>query len=374
MRVKAMARKELLHIVRDVRTLVLALVIPLLLLMLFGYALTLDVDRVPLVVWDQDETPGSRELVQAFSGSRYFVVASWARNYPEAEHAVDEREALAALVIPRGFAGRVASGVDASAQFIVDGSDSNTASIAVGYAESVIGAFSQKVALEALQRSGAREMRPAVEFRPRVWFNADMESRNFIIPGLIAVIMMLLSALLTSMTVSREWERGTMEQLVSTPVKPAELVIGKLLPYLGIGVIDVLVVVLVGEFAFRVPLRGNVLLLFASASVFLVGAQSIGITVSVFTRNQVLSNQLSMLLTYVPSLLLSGFTFSVDNMPAVLQVISKFIPATYFIRVLRGVYLKGVGLDVLAVESLVLVAFAIVPLAIAVAGFRKKIA
>ncbi len=373
MRMRAVARKEVWHILRDARTLALALVIPLLMLMLFGYALTLDVDNVPLIVWDQDETPASRDLISSFSASRYFMVVRAGRNYPEIERAVDAREVLAGLVIPRGFSGKVASGTDSSVQLIVDGSDSNTAAIAIGYAEGVVSAFSEKVAVETLRRVGGRMPDTPVDLRPRVWFNTDLESRNYIIPGLIAIIMMLLSALLTSMTVAREWERGTMEQLISTPVTRAELIIGKLIPYLGIGIIDVLMVVLVGEFMFGVPLRGNVLLVFATGIEFLVGALSIGLMVSVFTRSQLLANQLAMVLTYVPSLLLSGFTFSVDNMPPVLQAISRFVPATYFIRLMRGIYLKGIGLEYLAFEAGVLILFAVVPLAVAVLAFRKKI-
>ncbi len=373
-RLKAIARKELLHVVRDPRSLGLALVIPMLLLSLFGYALTLDVNNVPLVVWDQDETPASREFTRAFSASRYFAVVGQARNYREVERAIDSRLALAALVIPRGFAGKIESGVNAPAQLLVDGSDSNTASIAIGYAEGVVTGFSRLVAVRTTERVGVRMPETPVEARPRVWFNTDMESRNFIVPGLIAIIMMLISALLAAMTVAREWETGTMEQLVSTPVKPVELIVGKLIPYFAIGVVDVLMVVLVGEFIFKVPLRGNVLLLFAAAAVFLVGALSIGIMVSTFTRNQLLANQLSMILTYVPSLLLSGFMFTVANMPPVLQAISHCLPATYFIRVLRGIYLKGVGLEVLGLEMAVLTAFAVLVLLVAVLGFRKKIA
>jgi ABC-2 type transport system permease protein len=373
-RLKAIARKELLHVVRDPRSLGLALVIPMLLLSLFGYALTLDVNNVPLIVWDQDETPVSREFISAFSASRYFAVAGQARNYREVERAVDTRLALAALVIPRGFAGKLESGVNAPAQFIVDGSDSNTAAIATGYAEGVVAGFSRLVAVRTTQRMGVQMPEAPVETRPRVWFNTDMESRNFIVPGLIAIIMMLISALLAAMTVAREWENGTMEQLVSTPVKPVELIVGKLIPYFAIGIADVLMVVLVGEFVFKVPLRGNVILLFFAAAVFLVGALSIGIMVSTFTKNQIVANQLSMILTYVPSLLLSGFMFTVASMPKALQAISHCLPATYFIRVLRGIYLKGVGLEVLGFEMAVLTAFAVLVLFVAVLGFRKKLA
>lgn len=224
-RVYAVARKEMLHILRDPRSLGMAIAIPMLMLLLFGYALTLDVDNVPIVVWDQDQSQISRELLSRFLGSRYFSLQGYTQDYKQIERAIDSGDALMGMVIPIGLAGQIESGRQASVQMIIDGSDSTTATIAMGYANVVTQNYSQDIALRQVQRAGGQSLNPPLDIRPRVWFNADMESKNYIIPGLIAVIMMVIAALLTSLTVAREWERGTMEQLISTPVKGWELIL-----------------------------------------------------------------------------------------------------------------------------------------------------
>jgi ABC-2 type transport system permease protein len=370
----AVARKEVLHIVRDPRSLGMAVAIPMLLLVLFGYALTLDVDRVPLVIWDQSQTQASRDFVGRFSASQYFAVQDYVRNYREVERAVDSGRALVALVVPGDFASRVASGEVTPVQLIVDGSDSNRATIAMGYADAVAQAYSQEIALSAVQRgAGATQPTLALDVRPRVWFNADMESRNYIIPGLIAVIMMVIAALLTSLTVAREWERGTMEQLISTPVKGPELILGKLLPYFAIGLLDVLLAVLMAEFLFQVPMRGSPALVFAFAAVFLVGALSLGMLISIVTKSQLLASQLAMVLTFLPSFLLSDFMYAVSNMPAPIQAVTYLVPARYFVGALKGIYLKGIGLEVIALEAGLLTTFGLVVMTLATVKFKKAL-
>jgi drug efflux transport system permease protein len=372
-RLWAVARKEFLHVARDARSLAISIALPMLMLILFGYALSLDVDNVPLVVWDQNHSQVSREFVSRFSGSRYFSLRGYVGDYTELERAIDTRRAMAALVIPTDFAGRAESGRAATAQLIVDGSDSNTATLAIGYAEGVTRAFSQEVALQKIRRAGLTPLRNPLEMQPRVWFNADLESRNFIIPGLIAVIMMIIAAMLTSLTVAREWERGTMEQLISTPVKSQELILGKLLPYFTIGMFDVLLAVLMGKFVFKVPLRGSMTLLFVMAAIFLAGALSMGMLMSITTKSQLLASQMAMVLTFLPAFLLSGFAFAISNMPRPLQLISYLIPARYFITLLKGIYLKGIGLRILGVEALLLTLFGVAMVAIANLRFKKKL-
>jgi ABC-2 type transport system permease protein len=373
LRVWAVARKEFTHVIRDPRSLGMGIAIPMLLLVLFGYALTLDVDNVPLVVWDQSQSPASRQLVSGFLGSRYFLLRSHVHNYPEAEQAIDSGRALMALVIPRDFAGRIGSGRPAPVQIIVDGSDSNTATIAMGYADVVTLAYSRDVAVDTLRRTGGRMIHTPLDLRPRVWFNADMESKNYIIPGLIAVIMMVIAALLTSLTVAREWESGTMEQLISTPLKGSELILGKLLPYFAIGMLDVLLAVVMGQFLFRVPLRGNVALLFAMAAIFLAGALSLGMVISIVTKSQLLASQLAMVLTFLPSFLLSGFMYAISNMPSVIQFVTYLIPARYFVTLLKGVYLKGIGLEILALEAVLLTVFGAAMVLFANMNFKKRL-
>jgi ABC-2 type transport system permease protein len=372
-RMGAVSRKEFLHILRDPLSLGMGIAIPVLLLVIYGYALTMDVDEVPLVVWDQSETPQSREFVSGFAASRYFNWKGNVRDYAELERAIDSRQAMAALVIPADFAARVAAGRIAPAQMIVDGSDSNTATIALGYADSVAETYAQAVTLQQARRMQGRPPDPPLEFRPRVWFNPELQSRYYIVPGIIAVMMMMIAALLTSLTVAREWERGTMEQLISTPVKGPELVLGKLLPYLAIGLLDTVIAVVMGRFLFDVPLRGSIPLLFAVATVFLAGGLSLGILVSTVTRNQLMASQLAALLTLLPSVLLSGFVFEISSMPVPIQAITYLIPARYFLNVLRGLYLKGAGLDILGGETLLLVLFSGMMVIFAVWKFRKKL-
>jgi ABC-2 type transport system permease protein len=368
-----MARKEFLHILRDPRSLAMAIAIPMMQLVLFGWALTLDVDRVPMVVWDQSETQASRELVSRFMGSRYFALRAHVRTHAELERAIDTGEALAALVVPRDFARRVETERTAPIQLIVDGSDSNTATIAMGYADVVVRTYSQELTVAAIQRMGGRVLNQPVVVQARAWFNEELQSKNYIIPGLIAVIMNVIAALLTSLTVAREWENGTMEQLISTPVKGPELVLGKLIPYFCVGMLDVFLAVLLGNLVFLVPIRGSVALIFVMAAVFLTGVLSVGMFLSVVTRSQLLSSQVAMILTYLPALLLSGYIFAIANMPKLLQVISHVFPARYFVKLLRGLFLKGLPMELLALEAGLLALFAVLVLALAMARFRKKL-
>lgn len=369
----AIAHKESLHLVRDPRSLGMGIFIPMMMLFLYGYALTLDVDRVPMMIWDQSQSVASRELISRFQGSRYFSLTRFVQSYREIEQAIDNSQTLTALIIPIDFAKYVVSGQPTRVQFIVDGSDSNTATLATGYAQSVMLTFSQHLAIKAISKAGGITLTPPLDVRPRIWFNPDLESKNYIIPGLIAVIMMVISALLTSLTIAREWETGTMEQLISTPVKPVELILGKLIPYFGIGFLDVILAVLMGEFLFKVPLRGNIALLFGLASIFLVGSLSMGLFISIATKSQLVSNQLAMVLTYLPSFLLSGFIFAIRNMPRALRVITYLVPARYFIAIIKGIYLKGLGLETLALEAGLLTLFALITVTLSIKKFKKRL-
>ncbi|MGZ5434047.1 MAG: ABC transporter permease [Thermoanaerobaculia bacterium] len=355
-RVRAVARKELLHILRDPRSLGIGIAMPILLLLLFGYALTLDVDDVPFAVWDQSRTPASRELISRFEASRYFSLVSYTTTYREIESAIDRRDILVALVIPLDYGSRK----NVRVQLIVDGSDANTAAIAVNYAEAILGNTVNAV------------MHPA-ELRPRIWFNPEMESRNYIVPGLIAVIMMVIAALMTSLTIAREWEMGTMEQLISTPLRGHELIIGKLLPYLGIGALDVVLAVGMGVLLFDVPLRGSPVLLVVSAGIFLIGALSMGMLISIVTKAQLLASQIAMVTTFLPAFLLSGFMYDIGNMPVPVQVITHIVPARYFVALLKGIFLKGVGLEVLAGQLAFLTAFTTIVFLLANRKFVKKL-
>ncbi|HEX6200515.1 MAG TPA: ABC transporter permease [Thermoanaerobaculia bacterium] len=363
-RLFAVARKELLQLRRDPRSLVLAFVLPLLLLVLFGYAITWDVRDIETAVLDQDRSARSRELLDAFSASGYFEIERHLADASEIRPLLDRGGVQLVLVIPPGFAADLAPGGGADLQVILDGSDANTATIALGYARGVVASL-----------AGGPGGRPAtpLEVASRVWYNEELESRNMIVPGLVAVIMMIIAAMLTSLTIAREWERGTMEQLAATPVTRLEVVLGKLLPYLGIGLLDVVTSSLLGVFLFGVPFRGNPALLMVLSFFFLLGALGLGMFISARTKSQLLATQVAMIATFLPAFLLSGFMFAISVMPAALRAVTYLVPARYFLVVTRGIFLKGVGVEVLRVQGLLMVAYAAVGLALAVASFEKEL-
>jgi len=294
-------------------------------------------------------------------------------DYAGLEREIDNRDASLALVIPPEFAARLAAGRAAPVQAVVDGSDSNTAAIVLGYTQGIAAGFNQQLTLEQVRRITGSTPAPAIDLRTRVWFNPDLESRNFIVPGIMAVIMGLIAALLTSLTVAREWERGTMEQLISTPVQPAELILGKLLPYSAIGLANMIIAVLMAVFLFHVPLRGSVPLLFGVGGIFIVATLAQGLLISAVARQQLLASQLAMVTTFLPAFLLSGFAFAIANMPPVVRGITHIIPARYFVTVVKGIFLRGVGLEVLWHDALFLLGFAVVVLAIAIRATRKRL-
>jgi len=371
-RIRAVAHKEFIQIWRDPRSLALGIAIPAILIVLFGYALSLDIDNVPLAIWDQDKSKTSVDFILNFKDSHYFKITGYYDNYRDLERLINYGDATMAMVIPKDFSRYVKSNQKAPVQLILDGSDSNTATIALGYVNAIVGAYNSNLIKNAVEGMSVADP-TGVDLRPRVWFNQDFQSKNFIVPGLIAIIMMIIAALLTSLTVAREWERGTMEQLISTPVRPVELIIGKFIPYFTIGFIDLIMAVLMGRFIFDVPLRGNILLLFILSSLFLTGALCLGIYISIVAKSQLMASQMAILTSFLPTFLLSGFTYEIFNMPQAVQTITYFIPARYFIVILRGIYLKNVGLRVLWPEALCLVIFTVVTVSLAVKKFKKKV-
>ena len=366
-RLWAIARKETVQLARDRRSLLLAFALPLLLLVLFGYAIVWDVRDLALAVVDQDGSRESRELVDGFLASGYFDLVARPARPGDAAGLFARGEALLVLVVPPGFAADLGAGRTATAQVLLDGSDANTATIAMAYAEAVARTFGQRVTLR-----GERLVLPLVA-ESRVWYNETLESRNMIVPGLVAVIMMVIAAMLTSLTVAREWERGTMEQLAATPVTRLEVVLGKLLPYLAIGFFDVAAISALGVWLFDVPFRGSVALLAPLTFFFLCGAMGLGLYISAATRSQVLATQIALVATFLPAFLLSGFMFAIENMPLPLRVVTHLVPARFFLVVTRGIFLKGVGADVLRTQGLLMILFAAIGLALAVRSFRKEI-
>ncbi len=373
-RTRAIARKEFMHILRDPQSLASALGQPMIMLIIFGWALSLDVDHIPTMVFDQDQTPQSRDLVREFSGSRYFNVIDEVHSYRPIELSIDKRKTLVGVVIPHDFARDIGQGHEAQVQLLIDGSDSNTAAIALGYAQGVVASYSQRLQEGAQTLRNGTVLMGGVEPRIRVWYNPDLLSQDFIVPGLIAVILMIIAANLSSLTIAREWENGTMEQLLSTPVRPSELALGKLSAYFVVGMVDMVVSLAVGVFGFGVPLKGSLLLLLVSSAVFLFGALGLGIMISAMNRTQLTAYQMATLISFLPAFILSGFIYSISNMPRIIQAIALFVPARYFINILRGIFLRGVGLELLWFDFLLLVIYAVVVFYFATKKLRQKVA
>lgn len=374
-RIYAVMRKELIHIFRDARTMAVVFILPVLMLVLYGYAINMDVRHLRTAVLDDDMTSTSRDLVRSLEQNEYFEVVHYLQTPSEMDPLLDRGAVKLVLVIPRGFGRDLANGRSPQVQAIVDGSDSTTATIAQGYVSGFVQAFSLECARQFAGRAGIPTDRVVlpIDFRPRVWYNPEMNSTYFIVPGLIAVILQMLSALLTSLTIVRERERGTIEQLVVSPVMPHELMIGKVIPYVLIAYADVLLVLAVGRWLFHVPLCGSVALLLVHSGVFLLSSLGIGLLISVIARTQLVAFITAMLGTMLPSILLSGFVFPISAMPRALQLLTYLIPARYFIVILRGIFLKGVGPEVLWKQALPLVAFGVIAVAVSALRFPKRL-
>jgi len=371
-RTRAIARKEMLHILRDSRSLFAALLQPLVMLLIFGWALSLDVDRIPTFVYDLDQSPKSRDLVKDFRGSRYFHVVEEVHGYRPIEQAINRRACLLGVVIPDHFAKDIELKQPAQVQLLIDGSDSNTAAIAQGYAESLVLIYSQR--LQTPIQTAAGNVPANVVPDVRVWYNPDLLSGNFIVPGLIVVIVMIIAANLGSLTIAREWENGTMEQLLSTPARPSEIALGKLSAYFVVGAADMLVALVIGIFVFGVPMKGSLLLLLTASAVFLFGALGLGIMISAMFRTQLMAYQMGTLVSFLPAFLLSGFIYPIGSMPRVIQVISLIVPARYFMEVSRGIFLKGIGIQLLWFNLLLLIAYAAAVFYFATRKLRQKVA
>lgn len=366
-RLWAIARKEAIQLRRDARSLGLAFVLPVIMLVLFGYAITTDVQHITTAIVDRDHTPESRSLTEAFAGSSYFLVKERPASSEGVEKLIDLAKVRVVIVIPERFSVDLKSGRPAAVELLLDGSDAKTANVARGYADAIARTYSQNATI--VSRIGPA----AVTAEGRVWYNETLDSRAMIVPGLIAVIMSIISAMLTSLTVSREWERGTMEQLAATPVSRTEVILGKLLPYLVIGLIDVAVAVIVGVYVFEVPFRGNLLTFALGTTVFLIGVLGLGTLLSTGLKSQLLASQAAIFATYLPALLFSGFMYTISNMPVVLQWISAIVPARYYVTFTRGVFLKGNGLDVLWPAIVGLAIYAGFVVAMSIRNFKKEL-
>ncbi len=366
-RLLAIAMKEVLHIKRDHRTLFVAIAMPMAMLMLYGYAIDMELKHVRIGVYDRDCSPESRALVERITAGNTFVITEYLNDRADFENGFKANRYRAILAIEPGYAHDIATNKNADFQVIVDGSDVNSANVI----SNNISAVAQQLSNERLQQRFGKKITPPIELRTRIWFNEELKSPIFIVPGLVALFLVMVCALLTSVAIARERENGTLEQILTTPVHPVEVIIGKVLPYLAIAVIDAVLTVSVGYFVFDVPLRGSLLALTAYSTIYLIVALGMGLLISVFVKTQQLALMFALILTLLPTLMLSGLIFPTSSMPFPLQMLSKIVPATWFIPIVRGIMLKG---EIwFPVEGSVLIGMAILLLSGSVAGFRKII-
>lgn len=352
--IQAIATKEIYHLLRDFRSLYLAFAIPLLLILLFGYALSLDVENIKTAVVDQDRTDLSRDFIRRLGAGSYFRISDQLPDVNAVTDALDHGRVTLAVIIPAGWTADLRADRETSVQILLDGSDPNFAGISRSYITAFVEGYNRKLLLDFLDRQGMEKIRPPVEGRIRVWFNEDLESRNFIVPGIIAIIIMIVGAMLTSLVIAREYENGTMETIRSLPIRAGEFLVGKAIPYFLIALIDVLVAVLMGQVLFGIVMKAGFWLMILASSLYILVALTLGLLISSVTKSQMVANQAAVLLTYLPSLLLSNFVFPVINMPKVLQLVTYLVPATYYINILSGIYLRDLGVSHLWPDLLVL--------------------
>ncbi len=357
--------RELIDIRRDRRSLALSLLWPVSMLLMYGYGIRYDVEHVPLTILDWDETPESRSFANELIRSGSFTLVRWARDERNVDRDLHTDRSRIAVILPPDFGARLRSGLPARVQAIVDGSDSNTATIAQSY----VLAMAERYNASLQRRSAA----PPIEVRSRVWFNPELKSVHFIVPGIIAVIMMIVGAVLTAFSIVKEKERGSIEQILTSPIRPAEMIIGKMVPYVFLAFADLAIIVTTGYVLFGVPIRGNLLQLAFFSLLYLTGSLGLGVFVSTLANNMRVAMIAAVFLSLLPSVLLSGFVFPLENMPVAIRAVSYLFPGRYFVTAIRGIYLKGVGLSVLWPEALMLAVFAGAITQVSASRFRSTL-
>jgi ABC-2 type transport system permease protein len=372
---RAIARKEFIQIRRDKATIYMVAIFPVMMLVLYGFGIRYDVTSVPMTILDQDRSPQARQYIDRFVHSPYFVVRRYVDNYRDLQSDIDRGESRIGLVVSSDFGRRLSSRREAVVQVIVDGADNNTATIAMNYVAQITQTYSSFVMMQQMEAvlRQANLTVPAIEAEPRVWFNPNLESVQFIVPGIIAIIMMMVGTVLTAVTIVKEKEQGTIEQIVSSPIGRYELMIGKVLPYALLAYVDFLLIVVASYFLFGIQIKGSLLLLLITAFIYLIGVLGLGILVSTSTHTQMAAMLTAILASMLPSILLSGFIFPIRQMPQFLQALTVVVPARYFIEILRDIYLKGLGLEYFWKETLYILLFGIVTLVLAAWRFQKRL-
>jgi ABC-2 type transport system permease protein len=373
-RIKAIMLKEFIHAIRDSRTLYIIVAFPVIQLILYGYAISYDIKHIPLAVRDLDRSARSRALISSFRSSDYFDVKQYVEKKAAVQELLDKGQVKAALVIPPDFAARLAAGEQTKVQVICDGSDPSFGRAAAGYSGLIVQSFSNRVTLDTLSRYGLKLTKgfPPYVDRRRVWYNPELKTANFIVPGLISMILVLVPCVITSVSIVREKEKGTIENLYVSPVRPVELMLGKIAPYLLIALVDATLITLVALFWFNVPFRGSVFLLVSMAILFMFGTVGLGLLVSTIANTQEVAQLLAVWISLLPTILLSGFVFPIESMPKILQWLSYVVPNRYFLTILRSVFLKGVGFDVLWPQAVAMLVFGVVVFTVSSRRFVKR--
>jgi ABC-2 type transport system permease protein len=369
-RTLSLTRKELTHIVRDPRTLTIMIVIPLVMLVILGYAGTTDVDHLRTAVYDGDKTAQSRELIEAYQTSNYFDIVQYVEKEDDLAYLINRGDVRGGLIIPAGYGRKMAAGEPTNVAFVIDGSDPTVANTAFS-ASQLVG---QSISVKEIEQSFGVSMAtlPGVDVMPRVWYNPNLESANFMIPGLMVMILFMFTTLLTATAIVRERELGTIEQLIVTPIRSIELILAKVIPYIMISFLIIIEVLVGGVLIFGVPIKGSVILLLGLASLFIITALGIGILISTLARTQ-LEAFLLTFATLLPTLFLSGLFFPIEAMPGWLQAVSYLIPARYAMVIMRGIILKGVGLEILMEQVVAVIIFSVIFVTLAAVRFKKKL-
>ncbi len=372
-RLLAMAGKEIIQIKRDARSIGIVIAMPLVMMLAFGYGVSFDTKHIPIYVYDMEGSQQSQDFLKRFQSSIYFRVVKSVTTYRELVQALDDGKCQMGIVVPADFSSRLSSGETVAIQALIDGTDSNSANLGMGYSQAIIQAYSQQVTTQWQRRQGHANVQPLISVDSRTWFNESLESMATIVPGVVALVMAVVGTFLTSLTIAREWERGTMEQLISTPVTPMEIMFGKLTPYMAVGLFDTCVCAAMGVWWFGVPFRGHVWVFFLSSILFLTVVLSMGYFFSVVAKTQLAASQISLIATFLPAFLLSGFIYPIDQMPAVIQVITHAVPARYYMAILRDVFLKGTPIQLMWRDFAGLALFALLLAVVASRAFKKRL-
>lgn len=369
--IRAILRREFLDVLRDRRSLALTFLYPISMLVMYGYGIRYDVDNVPITVLDHSETPESRDLEQQMLRSGYFDVVRFARDEHEVDHDLMNDAVKAAIVIPRDFADRLRAAEPTAVQVLIDGSDSNSATIAQGYALAIVNQYVATRQHATIDRP--RSADAPIRVASRIWYNPELRSVNFIVPGVIAVIMMIVGAILTALSIVKEKERGTIEQILVSPIRPLEMMVGKLVPYVVIALIDLVIIIVAGYVLFAVPIKGSIVQLAIFSLLYLCCALGVGVFVSTIADTMQNAMLAAIFISLLPSVLLSGFVFPLEDLPLPIQAISYLFPGRYFVTAIRGIYLKRIGLAVLWPEALLLAVFAVAIVGFSAARFQERL-